>query len=60
MMKSHTDSVAYEWELRCLKKLQLIRVEQFKESMLHRLKQQRLKGQRLKKVSPSRYFKIIK
>ncbi|EJW76085.1 hypothetical protein WUBG_13006 [Wuchereria bancrofti] len=57
MMKSHKTDVTYEWELRRLKKLQLIRVKQFKESMLGRLKRQKLRGKQLKKA-PIRKSKI--
>ncbi|VDN87481.1 unnamed protein product [Brugia pahangi] len=49
-LKSHITDVTYEWELRRLKKLQLIRVKQFKESMLDRLKRQKLRGKQLKKA----------
>uniref|UniRef100_A0A915PXL5 Uncharacterized protein n=1 Tax=Setaria digitata TaxID=48799 RepID=A0A915PXL5_9BILA len=45
-----TTDAAYEWELRRLKKLQLIRVKQFKESMLDRLKRQKSRGKHLKKT----------
>ncbi|KAM3727455.1 Bridge-like lipid transfer protein family member [Dirofilaria immitis] len=49
-IKTHTTDMAYEWELRRLKKLQLIRVKQFTESMLERLKRQKLRGKQLKKI----------
>ncbi|VIO89935.1 Uncharacterized protein BM_BM1560 [Brugia malayi] len=49
-LKSHITDVTYEWELRRLKKLQLIRVKQFKESMLDRLKRQKSRGKQLKKA----------
>uniref|UniRef100_A0A1I7VWA9 FSA_C domain-containing protein n=1 Tax=Loa loa TaxID=7209 RepID=A0A1I7VWA9_LOALO len=51
VIKSHTTDVAYQWELRRLKKLQLIRVKQFKESMLDRLKRQKLQEKQLKKAT---------
>uniref|UniRef100_A0A0R3RW34 FSA_C domain-containing protein n=1 Tax=Elaeophora elaphi TaxID=1147741 RepID=A0A0R3RW34_9BILA len=49
VIRAHTKDVSYEWELRRLKKLQLIRVKQFKESMLDRLKRQKLHGKQFKK-----------
>lgn len=50
MIKAHTTDVTYQWELRRLKKLQLIRVKQFKESMLDRLKRQKLRGKLFNKA----------
>ncbi|KAL3990413.1 Fragile site-associated protein C-terminus family protein [Acanthocheilonema viteae] len=51
-IKTHRTDVAYQWELRRLKKLQLIRVKQFKESMLDRLKRQKLRVKQFKKSPP--------
>lgn len=56
MIKAHTTDVTYEWELRRLKKLQLIRVKQFKGSMLDRLKRQKLRGKQFKKVGNTEVF----
>lgn len=53
-MKEHVMEITYEWELRRLKKLQLIRVKQFKHSMLDRLKKQKLRRKQMKKVVPTK------
>ncbi|VDN07640.1 unnamed protein product [Thelazia callipaeda] len=49
-LQKPTDAT-YEWELRRLKKLQLVRVKQFKESMLDRLKRNKLREKHFKKTN---------